>query len=63
MGCSGGAKDVKAHSLFRHINWKRLEAGLLDPPFVPDVCALYIWAIPSFNHYLAEWKESEKSEK
>lgn len=40
LGCSSGrhgAKEVKANSFFDCINWKRLEAGLLDPPFVPDV--------------------------
>lgn len=35
--CGGGAQEVKEHSLFRHINFKRLEAGMLDPPFKPDV--------------------------
>lgn len=40
MGCSSGrrgAKEVKAHCFFSTINWKRLEAGLEPPAFVPDV--------------------------
>ena len=40
LGCSSdryGAREVKNHIFFKDINWKRLEAGLLDPPFVPDV--------------------------
>ncbi|XP_014662760.1 PREDICTED: G protein-coupled receptor kinase 5-like isoform X2 [Priapulus caudatus] len=42
LGCRGnGAKVVKAHTFFRNINFKRLEAGMLDPPFVPDPRAVY----------------------
>ncbi|KAI4901027.1 hypothetical protein NFI96_034304 [Prochilodus magdalenae] len=37
----GGAAAVKAHLFFRDINFKRLEAGMLDPPFVPDPRAVY----------------------
>uniref|UniRef100_A0A8B9HWK1 G protein-coupled receptor kinase n=1 Tax=Astyanax mexicanus TaxID=7994 RepID=A0A8B9HWK1_ASTMX len=37
LGCQGGASEVKAHSLFRSINFKRLEAGMLEAPFIPDV--------------------------
>ena len=39
LGCgSGGAKEVKAHKLYKNMNYKRLEAGIMEPPFVPDVC-------------------------
>ncbi|KAI2801935.1 G protein-coupled receptor kinase 6, partial [Blomia tropicalis] len=44
LGCSSGrlgAKEVKSHSFFTEINWKRLEAGLLEPPFIPDPHAVY----------------------
>lgn len=38
LGCSeSGAKAVKAHPFFKTINFKRLEAGIEDPPFIPDV--------------------------
>ncbi len=38
-GClPAGAKDVKNQALFKHLNWKRLAAGITEPPFVPDVC-------------------------
>ncbi|UYV75870.1 GRK6 [Cordylochernes scorpioides] len=33
----GSAKEVKRHEFFKTINWKRLEAGMLEPPFTPDV--------------------------
>uniref|UniRef100_A0A3B1KK88 G protein-coupled receptor kinase n=1 Tax=Astyanax mexicanus TaxID=7994 RepID=A0A3B1KK88_ASTMX len=41
LGCQGGASEVKAHSLFRSINFKRLEAGMLEAPFIPDPQAIY----------------------
>ncbi|CAI9590729.1 unnamed protein product, partial [Staurois parvus] len=42
LGCrGGGAQEVKEHPLFRHINFKRLEAGMLEPPFKPDPQAIY----------------------
>ena len=34
---NSNSKDVKSHPLFKNINWKRLEAGIMEPPFVPDV--------------------------
>uniref|UniRef100_A0A4W6G8Z3 G protein-coupled receptor kinase n=1 Tax=Lates calcarifer TaxID=8187 RepID=A0A4W6G8Z3_LATCA len=38
LGCQGGgASEVKAHPIFRSINFKRLEAGMLQVPFIPDV--------------------------
>lgn len=38
LGClGGGASEVKAHPIFRSINFKRLEAGMLQAPFIPDV--------------------------
>ncbi|KAL8177077.1 UNVERIFIED_CONTAM: hypothetical protein K2H54_041683 [Gekko kuhli] len=33
--------EVKNHPLFQKMNWNRLEAGLLDPPFVPDPKVVY----------------------
>ena len=41
LGCrEEGAAEVKRHPFFRNMNFKRLEAGMLDPPFVPDVSSL-----------------------
>lgn len=38
LGCQDeGAAEVKRHPFFRSMNFKRLEAGMLDPPFIPDV--------------------------
>ncbi|CAG9760154.1 unnamed protein product [Ceutorhynchus assimilis] len=36
-----GALLVKQHPFFQEINWRRLEAGMVDPPFVPDPHAVY----------------------
>ncbi|XP_076364561.1 G protein-coupled receptor kinase 2-like isoform X1 [Tachypleus tridentatus] len=44
LGCNSGkygAQELKEHLFFQCINWKRLEAGMLDPPFVPDPHAVY----------------------
>ncbi|KAG2455936.1 GRK5 kinase, partial [Polypterus senegalus] len=42
LGCKGGgASEVKSHVLFASVNFKRLEAGMLEPPFIPDPQAIY----------------------
>ncbi|MEQ2219207.1 G protein-coupled receptor kinase 5, partial [Xenoophorus captivus] len=42
LGCRGcGGTEVKQHPIFRNINFKRLEANMLDPPFIPDPRAVY----------------------
>ncbi|XP_033233192.1 G protein-coupled receptor kinase 2 [Drosophila pseudoobscura] len=46
LGCRNGrmgSQDVMAHPFFHstQLNWRRLEAGMLEPPFVPDPHAVY----------------------
>ncbi|XP_074847809.1 G protein-coupled receptor kinase 4 [Carettochelys insculpta] len=42
LGCNGeGAAAVKQHPIFKNINFKRLEASMLEPPFLPDPRAVY----------------------
>ncbi|XP_005103690.1 G protein-coupled receptor kinase 5 isoform X3 [Aplysia californica] len=42
LGCGvEGGEEVKSHPFFRNLNFKRLEAGMVDPPFVPDPRAVY----------------------
>uniref|UniRef100_A0A8B9H2H2 G protein-coupled receptor kinase n=1 Tax=Astyanax mexicanus TaxID=7994 RepID=A0A8B9H2H2_ASTMX len=42
LGCQAeGGAEVKAHPFFKNINFKRLEAGILEPSFVPDPRAVY----------------------
>uniref|UniRef100_A0A8D0HDJ0 G protein-coupled receptor kinase n=1 Tax=Sphenodon punctatus TaxID=8508 RepID=A0A8D0HDJ0_SPHPU len=40
-GRADGAVQVKQHPFFRTINFKRLEAGIMKPSFVPDPRAVY----------------------
>jgi len=45
LGCTSGrygSDQVKAHDFFKCIFWKRLEAGISDPPFTPDVIIILI---------------------
>jgi serine/threonine protein kinase len=38
FGCDfRGVSEIKKHAFFRSVNWKRMEAGVEQPPFVPDV--------------------------
>ncbi|XP_023555793.1 G protein-coupled receptor kinase 4 isoform X1 [Octodon degus] len=42
LGCRGdGAVGVKKHPVFKDINFSRLEANMLEPPFRPDPNAVY----------------------
>nr|KAF6500262.1 G protein-coupled receptor kinase 4 [Molossus molossus] len=42
LGCKGdGAAGVKKHPVFKDINFRRLEAHMLEPPFRPDPHAIY----------------------
>uniref|UniRef100_A0A6Q2X5C8 G protein-coupled receptor kinase n=1 Tax=Esox lucius TaxID=8010 RepID=A0A6Q2X5C8_ESOLU len=42
LGCTvEGSAAVKAHCFFKNINFKRLEAGIQEPSFVPDPRAVY----------------------
>ena len=40
----GGSDDLwfsSAHEYFRSTNWRRLDAGMCEPPFIPDPHAVY----------------------
>ncbi|KAM3876725.1 rhodopsin kinase GRK1 [Diretmus argenteus] len=42
MGFKDGSCDeLRAHPFFREINWRKLDAGILLPPFVPDSQTVY----------------------
>ncbi|KAJ8687822.1 hypothetical protein QAD02_023616 [Eretmocerus hayati] len=44
LGCQcgrHGAREIKLQPFFQCLNWKRLEAGMWDPPFIPDPHAVY----------------------
>lgn len=44
LGCTSGrhgVREVKIHSWFNTVNWRRMEAGRVKPPFEPDPHAVY----------------------
>ncbi|XP_067339663.1 G protein-coupled receptor kinase 5 isoform X2 [Channa argus] len=42
LGCQGSnGKEVQSHPFFRNINFRMLEAGLVDPPFKPNPRQVY----------------------
>uniref|UniRef100_H3CVN9 G protein-coupled receptor kinase n=1 Tax=Tetraodon nigroviridis TaxID=99883 RepID=H3CVN9_TETNG len=38
---SGSCDQLRAHPFFRDINWRKLNAGILTPPFLPDSKTVY----------------------
>lgn len=40
LGCSGG-REVQSHPFFKEMNFRMLEAGLVEPPFKPDPRLVY----------------------
>jgi serine/threonine kinase 32 len=46
LGCRTGSPsidEIRSQPWFSQINWAKLEAKLLDPPFVPDVSPLSLF--------------------
>ncbi|XP_061492882.1 rhodopsin kinase GRK7 [Rhineura floridana] len=41
LGSRSNEDDPRKHPFFKSINFHRLEAGLIDPPFVPDTSVVY----------------------
>lgn len=41
LGSRTNDDDPRKHSFFKTINFQRLEAGMVDPPFVPDPSVVY----------------------
>ncbi|XP_039087986.1 G protein-coupled receptor kinase 4 isoform X2 [Hyaena hyaena] len=51
LGYRGGAEEVKGHPVFKDINFKRLEANMLEPPFCPDPRAVYCKDVVEINRF------------
>uniref|UniRef100_A0A672ZS22 G protein-coupled receptor kinase n=1 Tax=Sphaeramia orbicularis TaxID=375764 RepID=A0A672ZS22_9TELE len=54
LGCQGpGAWEVKAHPFFRSINFRMMEAGLVEPPFKPDPRLVYCNDVQDIEEFTA----------
>ncbi|KAK3550181.1 hypothetical protein QTP86_021215, partial [Hemibagrus guttatus] len=52
LGCSaGGVTDIKNHPFFKEMNFRRLEAGILAPPFVPNPRAVYCQDVVDIDQF------------
>ncbi|TSM28150.1 G protein-coupled receptor kinase 5 [Bagarius yarrelli] len=49
--CAGGVTDIKNHVFFKDINFRRLEAGMLPPPFVPNPKAVYCQDVVDIDQF------------
>ncbi|KAL2087415.1 hypothetical protein ACEWY4_016243 [Coilia grayii] len=38
---NGSCNELRAHPFFSGLNWRKLDAGILEPPFVPDSKTVY----------------------
>lgn len=55
LGCHNErVTEVKRHPFFKVIYFKRLEAGIMDPPFVPDVSIPLRDGVIKYGHYKAQ---------
>ncbi|XP_076992396.1 G protein-coupled receptor kinase 4 isoform X2 [Tamandua tetradactyla] len=54
LGCRGsGAAEVKRHPVFKNINFRRLEANMVDAPFSPDPHAVYFKNVLDIEEFSA----------
>uniref|UniRef100_A0AAZ3RVZ7 G protein-coupled receptor kinase n=1 Tax=Oncorhynchus tshawytscha TaxID=74940 RepID=A0AAZ3RVZ7_ONCTS len=52
LGCQGsGVYGIKSHPFFRTINFRRLEAGVIEPPFKPDPRAVYCQDVQDIDEF------------
>uniref|UniRef100_A0A3B3VU94 G protein-coupled receptor kinase n=1 Tax=Poecilia latipinna TaxID=48699 RepID=A0A3B3VU94_9TELE len=54
LGCRGsGGKEVKSHPFFQQINFRMLEAGLVEPSFKPDPRLVYCDDVQDIEEFSA----------
>ncbi|KAK2818611.1 hypothetical protein Q5P01_024172 [Channa striata] len=52
LGCQGSnGKEVQSHPFFRNINFRMLEAGLVDPPFKPNPRQVYCSDVQDIDEF------------
>lgn len=52
LGCQwSGVEQVKSHPFFKTINFRRLEAGLIQPPFKPDPRLVYCRDVQDIDEF------------
>ncbi|XP_067114134.1 G protein-coupled receptor kinase 5-like isoform X3 [Osmerus mordax] len=52
LGCqSSGVEQVKSHPFFNTINFRMLEAGLIEPPFKPDPRLVYCHDVQDIDEF------------
>ncbi|KAJ3605442.1 hypothetical protein NHX12_027489 [Muraenolepis orangiensis] len=52
LGCQpSGASDVQSHPFFNTINFRMLEAGLVEPPFKPDPKQVYCSDVQDIDEF------------
>ncbi|XP_064799141.1 G protein-coupled receptor kinase 6-like [Oncorhynchus masou masou] len=52
LGCQGsGVYGIKSHPFFKTINFRRLEAGVIEPPFKPDPRAVYCQDVQDIDEF------------
>lgn len=52
LGCQGsGGREVRSHPFFQTINFRMLEAGLVQPPFKPDPKLVYCSDVQDIDEF------------
>lgn len=63
--CRNANDDPRKHHFFKSINFRRLEAGVTDPPFVPDPSVVYAKDVADIDDFSEvrgiEFDENDKT--
>lgn len=50
LGSSRAKPIIREHPFFGDLNWQKLENGLVEPPFVPNLVSIFYY-IPKFSEF------------